>query len=94
MTIWSKAVEVGNIFTLATKFSDALGLTYKDETGEVKPVFMGSYGIGPTCSLERLLKRSRMTKVLSGQNQSLIDVHLVVIGSEKPDVAAHARNRR
>lgn len=42
-----KAIEVGNIFTLGTRFSDALGLNYKDEEGKSKPVFMGSYGIGP-----------------------------------------------
>lgn len=43
-----KAIEVGNIFSLGTRFSDALGLTYKDESGVSKPVVMGSYGIGPT----------------------------------------------
>lgn len=42
------AVEVGNIFTLGTKFSDALDLTYTAEDGTKKPVFMGSYGIGPS----------------------------------------------
>lgn len=42
-----KAVEVGNIFTLSTKFSEPLHLTYTDEDGSLKPVFMGSYGIGP-----------------------------------------------
>ncbi len=42
-----KAVEVGNIFSLGTKFSDALGLKFKDEKGESKSVFMGCYGIGP-----------------------------------------------
>lgn len=41
------AVEVGNIFSLGTKFSDAFGLTYLDENGQKKPVIMGSYGIGP-----------------------------------------------
>ena len=42
-----KAVEVGNIFSLGTKFSDALELNYVDEKGEKKPVIMGCYGIGP-----------------------------------------------
>lgn len=42
-----KAVEVGNIFTLGTRFSEPLGLTFADEDGAQKPVFMGSYGIGP-----------------------------------------------
>ncbi|MEK7184856.1 MAG: aminoacyl--tRNA ligase-related protein [Patescibacteria group bacterium] len=42
-----KAVEVGNIFSLGTKFSDTFDLKYIDEKGEKKSVIMGSYGIGP-----------------------------------------------
>lgn len=42
-----KAIEVGNIFSLGTKFSEPLGLTYKNEQGEAVPVVMGCYGIGP-----------------------------------------------
>ncbi len=42
-----KAVEVGNIFNLGTRFSDAFELNYLDENGEKKPVIMGCYGIGP-----------------------------------------------
>ena len=42
------AVEVGNIFTLGTKFSDALDLKYTDDNGASESVFMGSYGIGPS----------------------------------------------
>jgi prolyl-tRNA synthetase len=41
-----KAVEIGNIFTLGTKFSEPFDLKYKNEKGEDKLVFMGSYGIG------------------------------------------------
>lgn len=41
-----KAVEVGNIFTLGTKFSEPFDLKYKNEKGEEKTVFMGCYGIG------------------------------------------------
>lgn len=43
----AKSVEVGNIFTLANRFSNALGLTFKNEEGVDQDVFMGSYGIGP-----------------------------------------------
>ena len=43
-----RAIEVGNIFSLGTRFSEALGLTYTDQDGSKKPVVMGSYGIGPT----------------------------------------------
>lgn len=41
-----KAIEVGNIFELRTKFSSAFGLTVKDEKGDPVPVQMGCYGIG------------------------------------------------
>lgn len=41
-----KAVEVGNIFPLGTKYADALGVYYTDEDGQEKSIIMGSYGIG------------------------------------------------
>lgn len=42
----SRGVEVGNIFKLGTKYTEALGGTFVDEDGSSKPVIMGSYGIG------------------------------------------------
>jgi len=41
-----RAIEVGNIFRLKTRFSKPLGLLYTDKNGDRKPVVMGSYGIG------------------------------------------------
>lgn len=43
-----KSIEVGDIYSLGYKYSEALGLTYKDEQGKEKPVYMGSYGMSPT----------------------------------------------
>jgi prolyl-tRNA synthetase len=42
-----RAIEVGNIFKLGTRFAEPLGATYLDEEGEEHPIVMGSYGIGP-----------------------------------------------
>jgi prolyl-tRNA synthetase len=42
-----KVIEVGNIFKLGTKYSEALGAMYLDESGKEQPVVMGCYGIGP-----------------------------------------------
>jgi prolyl-tRNA synthetase len=42
-----RAIEVGNIFKLGTRYSEPLGATYLDEGGVEKPIVMGSYGIGP-----------------------------------------------
>ena len=41
-----KSIEVGNIFNLGTKYSDALELTYTDDKNQKQSVWMGSYGIG------------------------------------------------
>jgi len=83
----TKSVEVGDIYTLGDKFSKALGLTYKDEKGEEKPVFMGSYGIG----IPRLM--GAIVEVWSDDNGIVwstevapFKVHLIEIGSENSDV--------
>ena len=41
-----KSIEVGNIFPLGTKYSEAFGLNFTSEDGSKKAVVMGSYGIG------------------------------------------------
>lgn len=41
-----RAIEVGNIFKLMTKFSEAFGFNFTDDQGREKPVIMASYGIG------------------------------------------------
>ncbi len=42
-----RAIEIGNIFKLGTRYSEPLGATYLDETGAELPIWMASYGIGP-----------------------------------------------
>jgi prolyl-tRNA synthetase len=42
----SRGVEVGNIFKLGARYSEAMGATYLDEGGQAHPIVMGSYGIG------------------------------------------------
>ncbi len=41
-----RGVEVGNIFKLGTRYTEALGARFLDQDGALKPVVMGSYGIG------------------------------------------------
>jgi prolyl-tRNA synthetase len=41
------AIEIGNIFKLGTRYSEPLGANYLDEHGQERPVWMGSYGLGP-----------------------------------------------
>lgn len=43
---FGKGIEVGHIFKLGTKYSEALNATFLDEAGKEKPIIMGCYGIG------------------------------------------------
>jgi prolyl-tRNA synthetase len=79
-----RAVEVGNIFSLGTKFSAPFDLTYTDETGEQKLVVMGSYGIG----LSRLM--GTIVEVLSDdkgiiwpESVAPFKVHLLELGDSE-----------
>ena len=45
LTLW-KGIEVGHIFKLGTRYSEAIGAVVQDEAGESHPIVMGSYGIG------------------------------------------------
>jgi prolyl-tRNA synthetase len=42
----SKGIEIGHVFKLGTKYSDALGANFLDEKGQQNPIIMGCYGIG------------------------------------------------
>ncbi|MEX0910450.1 MAG: aminoacyl--tRNA ligase-related protein [Candidatus Paceibacterota bacterium] len=79
-----KAIEVGNIFPLGTKYSDSLGLNFRDEAGLLHPVVMGSYGIG----LGRLL--GTIVEVLADEGGIVwprtvapFMVHIVALGSKE-----------
>lgn len=78
-----KAVEVGNIFTLGTKFSDVLDLTFTDEDGENKKVIMGSYGIGPSRVMGILAEHFGDEKGLAWpENVAPAQVVLIAIGTD------------
>ena len=84
-----KAVEVGNIFTLGTKFSDPLGLTYTAEDGSVKQVIMGSYGIGPSRVMGLLAEHFSDEKGLVWpENVSPFKVFLAHLGTDDTVVSA------
>lgn len=84
-----KAAEVGNIFNLGTTKSVPLGLTFTDEDGTVKPVIMGSYGIGPARVMGVIVERYADEKGLVWpEGIAPADIHLVRIGQDEDIVAA------
>jgi prolyl-tRNA synthetase len=53
-----RAIEVGHVFKLGTKYSEKLGANYLDEAGARKPCVMGCYGIGVTRTLQAIIEQS------------------------------------
>lgn len=54
----AQGIEVGHIFKLGTKYSDALGLKALDENGEMTSVIMGCYGIGVTRCISAAIEQN------------------------------------
>ena len=52
-----RGIEVGQIFKLGTKYSDAMNCTYTDEKGANVPMVMGCYGIGVTRTMSSIIEQ-------------------------------------
>jgi prolyl-tRNA synthetase len=52
-----RAIEVGHVFKLGTKYSEALGALFLDASGKQQPAIMGCYGIGVTRTLQAVLEQ-------------------------------------
>lgn len=81
-----RGVEIGNIFKLGTRYSEALGATFQDAEGKLHPVVMGSYGIGSgrllACIAEEHHDEHGLILPIS---IAPYQVHLIVLkGKEKP----------
>ncbi|OGD68024.1 prolyl-tRNA synthetase [Candidatus Campbellbacteria bacterium RIFCSPLOWO2_01_FULL_34_15] len=79
-----KSIEVGNIFSLGTRFSEAFDLTFSDEKGENKFVVMGCYGIGPGRLMGTVVETlSDERGIIWPETIAPFKVHLLSLGAEK-----------
>lgn len=84
-----KAIEVGNIFPLETKYTDALDVYYTDENGEKQSIIMGCYGVGISRLMGVLAEHFADDKGLVWpENIAPAKVYLVRIGGD--EAARHA----
>jgi prolyl-tRNA synthetase len=87
----AKAIEVGNIFKLGTRFSEPLRLKFKDENGKGKPVIMGCYGIGLGRLMGAIVEALADEKgIVWPEEVAPYHVHLVAISSGNGDVVKEA----
>lgn len=79
-----RAVEVGNIFPLESKYTDALGVYFTDENGEQKSIISGCYGIGISRTMGVLAEIFSDDKgIIWPESVSPFKVHLLVLGNKE-----------
>jgi len=81
--IVKRGVEVGNIFQLGTRFSEAANATFWDKDGQEKPIIMGSYGIGVGRLLACVAEEHHDDKGLVWPvTIAPYHIHLILLGSK------------
>jgi prolyl-tRNA synthetase len=83
----AKTIEVGNIFPLGTKFSDAFNITYKDANGVEKKVLMGCYGIGITRLMGTIVEVHHDERgIVWPDSVAPYKVHLLTLANQDPEI--------
>lgn len=82
--IGQKSIEVGDIYTLGYRYSEAFGLTFNDESGKEMPVFMGSYGMSPSRLMGAIVELNNDDKgIIWPEAVAPFDVHLISLGQDE-----------
>ncbi len=80
----TRAIEVGNIFKLGTRFSESLDLRFRTKTGELKPVVMGCYGIGIERTLATVVEVNHDSAgIIWPEEISPYQYHLLILSNDK-----------
>ena len=83
----AKAIEVGNIFPLGTWYAEKMGMNFIDKDGVRKPVWFGSYGIGPTRVMGTWVEVSHDEKgIIWSKEISPFDVHIIGLNGKGGDI--------
>lgn len=83
-----KAIELGHIFKLGTKYSEAFGVNFLDEDGKEKPAIMGSYGIGCDRVIACYVEQNNDDRGIIWDNKEIepFHFHLIGLNMKKPEL--------
>ncbi|MED3552154.1 proline--tRNA ligase [Cytobacillus praedii] len=89
--LFAKGIEVGHIFKLGTRYSEAMGATYLDENGRNQPMIMGCYGIGVSRVMAAIVEQyNDENGLLWPTDISPFDIHLIPINTKDESQAVLA----
>jgi prolyl-tRNA synthetase len=78
--LFAKGIEVGHVFKLGTRYSEAMGATYLDENGRTQPMIMGCYGIGVSRTMASVVEQFNDEKGLVWPTSlAPFDLHLIAV---------------
>ncbi|MFA5770420.1 MAG: proline--tRNA ligase [Patescibacteria group bacterium] len=84
-----KAAEVGNIFPLYTKFTDAFDYKFIDQDGKQKPIYMGCYGIGPSRIMGVIVEKLHDEKgIIWPESVAPFQVHLIGLDLNNEEISS------
>lgn len=87
-----KAIEIGNIFKLGTKYSVPLKAFYLDEKGKELPIIMGSYGIGPARIAAAVIEQNNdKDGIIWASGIAPFDVEVIPLNIENAGVSGMAK---
>ncbi|PIS45693.1 MAG: proline--tRNA ligase [Ignavibacteria bacterium CG08_land_8_20_14_0_20_37_9] len=85
------AIELGHIFKLGTKYSEAMGATFLDENGKEKPLIMGSYGIGVERVMACFIEQHHDEKgIVWDKTLAPFDIHLLALNLKNQTIVEAA----
>ncbi|GAE29282.1 prolyl-tRNA synthetase [Halalkalibacter hemicellulosilyticusJCM 9152] len=77
---FARGIEVGHVFKLGTKYSEALGASFLNEQGKAEPMIMGCYGIGVSRTIAAIVEQNHDENgIVWPKNVSPFDIHLITI---------------
>ncbi|MBM7659326.1 prolyl-tRNA synthetase [Bacillus mesophilus] len=84
--VFAKGIEVGHVFKLGTRYSEAMNATFLDENGKSKPMIMGCYGIGVSRTVAAIAEQfNDENGLVWPQAVSPFDLHLIVVNPKQDD---------
>ncbi|HEP6276495.1 TPA: proline--tRNA ligase [Burkholderia vietnamiensis] len=89
-----RGIEVGHVFQLGTKYSEAMGATFLDESGKPQPMLMGCYGVGVTRILGAAIEQNFDDKgIIWPESIAPFELVLCPMGYDRSEMVREAADK-